>query len=286
MNEEEKFTNRHGHTVAAVKEAVSTLPEPEHVANPKPVRRRKKRVFRFRRIHVYILLILAAIIILVPVAVGEYVKGAYDSNVSDAKHKVAQLFYSVTLAQKDPTTSKTLAFASSQLDTIRDNLCPGGFLDNLAKLYPRAQKAYDDCATYRSSVSALDDLVSSASAQMAYLEQLQPLLKGVSQPLEDKFAVLTSQQENWQTFVNGLKQLSVPVAFNSAHASLVQQASAVHDQWIALVQATNAYDSATFRSVRAKLTEDYVAFQNASNDFTSVINSTQTSITNSVAALK
>lgn len=286
MNEEEKFTNRHGHTVAAVKEAVSTLPEPEHVANPKPIRRRKKRVFRFRRIHVYILLILAAIIILVPVAVGEYVKGAYDSNVSDAKHKVAQLFYSVTLAQKNQTTSKTLAFAASQLDTIRDNLCPGGFLDNLAKLYPRAQEAYDNCATYRASVSALDDLVSNASEQMAYLEQLQPLLQAVSKPLEDQFAVLTSQQENWQTFVNGLKQLSVPISFNSAHANLLKQASAVQEQWIALVQASNTYDSGAFREARTKLTGSYTAFQVASGEFTNVINSTQASIATSVTALK
>lgn len=286
MSEEEKFTNRHGHTIGAVQEAVRTLPEPEYVASPKPTRRRKKRAFQLKRVHLYILLAIAAMAALVPVAVGEYVRGAYDGNVSDAKSKIAQLFYSVTLSQKDPATSKSLTAITTQLDSIRDNLCPGGFLDNLAKLYPRAQSAYDNCATYRSSVSALDDLVSSASAQMAYLEQLQPLLKGVSQPLEDKFAVLTSQQENWQTFVSSLQQLSVPVAFNTAHAGLVKQASAVHDQWIALVQATNAYDSATFRLARAKLTEGYAAFQSASSDFTSVINSTQASITDSVAALK
>lgn len=284
--DEEKFTNRHGHTVAAVKEAVSTLPEPEHVANPKPVRRRKKRIFRFRKIHFYILLVLATIIIFVPIGVGEYVKGTYDNNVSDAKSKVAQLFYSVTLAQKNPTTSKSLAAVDTQLASIRDNMCPGEFYDNIAKLYPRAKEAYDKCAAYKTSVTALDDLVGSASEQMTYLERLQPLLQGVSQPLEDKFAVLTAQQENWQTFVNGLKQLSVPIALNGAHANLLKQATAVHEQWIALVQASNAYDSAAFREARAKLTESYTAFQTASSEFTNVINITQASITNAVAALR
>lgn len=287
MSDEEKFTNRHGHTISAFKEAAAVLPEPDYKTTvPTPVKRRKRRSFRLSNFQWKIVTIVVAVIVLVPVLVGEYVRGTYGGNINGAKSSVSKLFDSVLAQQKSGVTSKMLTDTENQLATIRDDLCPGGFLDNLAKLYPRAQTAYNDCAAYRSGVAALTDQVGTAAEQMMYLEQLQPLLGAVSKPLEEQFAVLSSQQENWQSFVDGLRQLSVPLTFSSAHAGLVAQAVSIRDQWIALVQASNAYDSAAFRTAKAKLTESYAAFRAQATSFSDAIASTQAVVTNDVSTLK
>lgn len=287
MSDEEKFTNRHGHTISALQAAADTLPEPEHKQNvtKQPVRR-KRRKFHLSSLQKRVLVIVLAVILVVPFLVGEYVRDAYAGDVNSAKSSITKLLASTLSQQKSSVTSKSLADADNQLSAIRDGLCPGGFLDNLAKLYPRAQQAYKDCATYRSSVVALEDVVSVASEQMAYLERLQPLLGGVSRPLEDQFAVLSAQQENWQDFVDGLKQLSVPLTFNAAHAGLVKEAEAVRDQWIALVQASNVFDSTAFRAARTKLTESYAAFRAQTDQFSNVVAASQASLSASVSALK
>lgn len=287
MDDEEKFTNRHGHTISALQEAVNNLPEPEHKLNvPVQPMRRKRRKFHLSSLQKRVLIIIVAVILIVPFLVGEYVRGAYAGDVNSARGSISKLFAATLTQQKNPVTSKSLTDIDNQLSAIRDGLCPGEFLDNLAKLYPRAQQAYDDCAAYRSNVAALESQISGAAAQMAYLEQLQPLLTGVSKPLEDQFAVLSAQQENWQSFVDGLNRLSVPVTFTAAHGELVTQASAVRDQWIALVQASNVQDSAAFRQARTKLTESFTAFHAQTVQFSSVVNDTQASITKAVAVLK
>ena len=287
MDEEEKFTNRHGHTISALQAAADALPEPEHKLSvaTQPLRR-KRRKFHLSSVQKRILFIVLAVILIVPFLVGEYVRSAYTGDVSSAKSNISKLFASTLTQQKNPVTSKSLTDVDNQLSAIRDGLCPGELLDNLAKLYPTAQQAYDGCAAYRSNVAALEGLVSSAAAQTAYLEQLQPLLTSVSKPLEDQFAVLSAQQENWQDFVDGLKRLSVPFTFNAAHAGLVKEAEAVRDQWIALVQASNAQESAAFRTARTKLTESYAAFRAQTSQFSSAVAASQISLSTSVLTLK
>jgi hypothetical protein len=285
---DEQFTNRHGHTISALQEAVNDLPEPEYRADVpvRPAKRRKRRAFRPTPLQIRIVLILLAIIILTPILVGEYVRGSYDNNVGVAKDGIKNLFASVLTQQNKSVTSKTLLDVNVRLSVIKDGLCPGGFLDNLAKLYPRAQQSYDNCATYRSTVAALQDSVSVAAAQMAYLEQLQPLLTSVSQPLEDPFAVLSSQQENCQAFVAKLNRLPVPASFAIAHTGLTTQASAIHDQWIALVQASNVFDSTAFNAARTKLTDSFTAFRATATAFTDVVNVSQSALAQDVTALQ
>lgn len=284
---DDQFTNRHGHTISGLQVAVDNLPEPDYKTAERPeVRRRKRRVFRLTRLQLRILLIVIAVVLLAPVVVGEYVRATYTKNIGDAKSGVSRVFATTLNQQKSATTSKSLADIGSQLSTIRDGLCPGGFLDNLAELYPRAQAAYADCALYRSSVTVLVDQVNQASSQMAYLESLQPLLEGVLKPLEDQFAVLSAQQENWQTFVDGMNRLSVPLSLSSAHASFLKEAMNVRDQWIALVQATNTQNSAEFSAARTKLTESFTAFRAQTTTFSNVISTSQTNLSKAVAALQ
>lgn len=287
MNDEEKFTNRHGHTITALQEAVSTLPEPEYNTMPvKPIKRRKRPVVRLSGLQWRIVGVAVLVLILTPVLVGEYVRAAYGKNIDDAKASVSRVFATTLNQQKSATTSKSLTDIGNQLSTIRDGLCPGGFLDNLAKLYPRAQAAYTDCAAYRSSVTALVDQLSLASSQLLYLESLQPLLEGVSKPLEDQFAVLSAQQENWQTFVDGMNRLSVPLNLSPAHSSLLKEAINVRDQWIALVQASNTQNSAEFSAARTKLTESFTAFRAQTTTFSNVIGTSQANLSKAVAALQ
>jgi len=285
---DDKFTNRHGHTISGLQEAVNDLPEPEHRADvsSETTVRRNRRAFRLSRLQLRSIIIVILVVILTPVLVGEYVRGTYEASVSTAKNSVKNLFAAELLLQKKSVTSKTLSDVNSQLSVTRDGLCPGGFLDNLAKLYPRAQHAYDDCSAYRSNVAALQDSLTTSAAEMTYLEQLQPLLTSVSQPLEDQFAVLSSQQENWQVFVDKLNQLSVPVSFTSAHTGLSTQASVIRDQWIALVQASNAFDKAAYSTARAKLTDAYVAFSAQTASFKDAVSISQSALTQDVKTLQ
>jgi hypothetical protein len=251
----------------------------------KPAKRRKRPAVRLSGLQWRIVAIVVLVVVLAPVLVGEYVRATYGKNIDDARGSVNRVFVAAKSQQKSAMTSKTLIDIGSQLSSIRDGLCPGGFLDNLAKLYPRAQSTYNDCASYRSSVTALADQVTVASGQMAYLESLQPLLEGVSRPLEDQFAVLSAQQENWQTFVDGINKLLVPLSLSSAHASLLKEATNVRDQWIALVQASNTQNSAAFTEARTKLTESFAAFRAQTVSFSSAINSSQTNLSKAIAAL-
>lgn len=287
MNDDEKFTNRHGHTITAVQEAVSALPEPEYkTKTAEPRARRKRPHVRLTKTHWGIIGSIVAVLIIIPLLVGEYVGAAYGRNVDDAKRNVRSVFSTVLAQQKTAHTSRSLTDAANQLSSIRDGLCPGGFLDNLAKLYPRAQQAYDACASYRSTVTALVDQVTIASSQMAYLENLQPLLDGVAKPLEDQFAVLSAQQENWQTFVDSLGAISAPLSFAPAHANLLKEATNVRDQWIALVQATNAQNSAEFRAARTKLTESFAAFRAQATVFSDAVHATQVNLSKAVTSLQ
>ncbi len=282
---EEPFTNRHGHSFSDVQVAADMLPEPEHkTAAPKPVRRKRSK-FQLSRLQVRVIVIFVVLAIAIPLAAGEYIRASYLGEVTNAKRDIAAIFTDTVKKQSNGLTSAELKGYDGQISTLRDKLCGGGFQDNLAQLYPRSKQAYDDCNTYRSKVSSLEASVAEAGAQMAYFEQLQVLLGGVTKPLTDQFAVLSSQQDNWQAFVSGLGQLSVPVSLSSVHAELVTDASAIHDQWIALVQASNAFDSAKFTDARTKIADSYTTFRAVASKFTDATSVSQTTLSKEVAAV-
>lgn len=284
---DEPFVNRRGHSMAAKDEdtAEPSVVTPAPVAVARPARRRRRSLYLSRWQKRGIVLALVAVIVL-PVVAGEYVRWTYLNEVTTVKNKVATVFATVVQHQASQVTSKTLTEDSAKLATLGDDLCAGGLFDNIATLYPRSKQAYEACNTYRTGLTSLTTQVKEAASQMAYLEQLQPLLSGVTQPLPDHFAVLTAQQENWQTFVDGLKRLSVPASFKTSHDSLLLQAEAVRDGWIALVQASNAYDSAGFSAARVKLTAGYAALQKQAESFTSAVAAQQTTLSQVVSALK
>lgn len=279
------FTNRHGHSFSEVKIAADALPEPAHKTEPPKPAHRKRRHFRLTTVHIRILVGILVLCTVTPVFVGEYVRYVYETQVTSAKKDVQAILSDVKGKQKSGLTNEILKTFDTRLLTIRDKLCPGGFLDNLAKLYHRAQTAYDTCGVYRAKVAALEADVTEAAAQLAYLTQLQTLLGGVTKPVDDQFAVLSSQQELWQTFVENVKQLSEPSSFRQAHAGLLNQSVVIRDQWIALVDASNSYDSAKFSDARAKLDAAYGIFQTQTNAFNLAVSTTQQQITSAVSSL-
>lgn len=285
---EDGFTNRRGHDVSSVQAALDSLPEPAPKiapVAPKPVRR-KRRKLRVNKRVVGGFVVVLAIAALSPVLIGEYVRFSYANDVTTAKKSVSELLSSIKQQQKSGATSQLLLTSNNKLAVIADKLCAGGLFDNIAKLYPRSTAAYADCNAYREKLANLDLYLKEAGAQMLYLEQLKPLLGGVTKPLEEQFAVFTSQQENWQTFVSSFQQLSAPATFQGAHASLLVQAQSIRDLWIALVQASDVYDSAKYSEARGKLTAAYAAFREQTAEYTSAISANQLSISSAVAALQ
>lgn len=279
------FTNRHGHSFSEVKIAADTLPEPAHKTESLMPAHRKRRTFRLKAIHFRILAVILVLGVLTPVFVGEYVRYVYEVQVTNAKNDVQSIFSDVKKIQKSNLSSEALKPFDARLLTVRDKLCSGGFWDNLAKLYPRALAAYDACGAYRARVAGLEAGVNEAAAQLAYLTELQTLLGGVTKPVDEQFAVLSSQQELWQALVDNMKQLSVPTSFNQAHAGLLTQSVAIRDQWIALVDASNSYDSVKFSDARTKLDATYGAFQFQTNVFNSAVSNAQQQIADAVSSL-
>lgn len=288
---EERFTNRRGHDMTGVQAAIDTAPLAEPApAVPvpvpkKPVRRRRKTARLNKRIVGTVFLFLL-ILALIPVLIGEYVRFSYASDVTNARKSVADLLTSVRQQQKSTMSSQMLLTTSNKLGVIGSKLCAGGLFDNIAKLYPRSTESYTQCNAFRAKMADFDIYLKEAGAQMLYLEQLQPLLGGVTQPLQDQFAVFTAQQENWQAFVTSLQKLSAPSSLQGPHASFVVHAQTIRDLWIALVQASNVYDSAKYSEARGKLTAAYAAFREQTAEYTSAISANQLSISSAVAALQ
>lgn len=277
------FRNRRGHTVSHIEEALQSVADtPEPAA--KLVRRRRR--FRFSSTHKRITFIIVLLIVIIPVCAGEYVRWSYEGEVTRAQGMVEELLRQNIEQQKSAAvTSRLLVDVNTQLTAITSDLCSGGLLDNIAKLYPRSKQAYDSCANYKSKLSSLSGAVATSADQMSYLETLQPLLAGVSKPLDDQFAILTAQQENWQVFVRGLDQMSVPVSFSSAHQALRTASRTILDQWIALVQASNSYDSAKFTEARTKIRAAYIEFQKQADVFAASVAQNQSAIEKAVTGL-
>lgn len=273
---EVEFRNRRGKLMSVSEDIPSEVPENE-VKRP-PVRRQRRKT-RLKKKVILVAAVSLVLLALIPVMLGEYVKSRYAGEVVNAKRAVAEILAkAINYDQDAAILSDRLKSDVAELSTVRDTLCGGGFLDNLASVYPRSKAAFDECNIYKSQVSGLTEKVSEAAEQVRYLEDLQFVLESVTKPLEDRFAVLSSQQENWKNIVAGLKRLAVPTSFGGAHNNLVQKTEAVRDAWIALSQASNAFDGVGFTDSRAKLASAYEDFRAVSVTFSQIVSTNQLEI--------
>lgn len=285
----EQFTNRRGHSLSVDDEEPGMQPQQPVVTAPelvhRPVKRRRRRqiVLPWKWIGLTLL-----IVIVLALGTFEFARFTYTSSINGAKDQVKNLVATdVTNASKQATlSSATLATLSDKFKDVSMSLCPGGLLDNYAGMYPRAKQALADCTAYRTKVEALVTALAVLSDEAKYMEQLQPVMNPVTQPLPDQFAVLVSQLDNWKSVSAGLKAVSAPVSFQAAHETLKQRADVVVSLWVDMVAASNDEDSAKFTATQAKLNDAYGAVRASADDLETSLSATQQQLASAYAALQ
>ncbi len=279
----EIFTNRRGHQQIVEDDAkpeVSLTPVVDRAPLPKtptqPLHRSRRKIRLPWR---WLITSLVALVLLM-LLVLEIVRLGYESSVSATRSRVQEIVtQDIAPALKQPQLSSRLIGEFIQkFESSSKSLCPGGFLDNFASLYPRSKQAYDNCTAYRSSVEAFIAALSDLQFQTAYLEELGPLLGPITESVPDRFAVLSSQRDNWQALNDSLGSLSVSPSFQPTHELLRNRVRVVWGLWIELVAATNARDSASFVSARDKLSGAYGDIRASAEDFETALSATQSQI--------
>jgi hypothetical protein len=227
-------------------------------------------------------------LLLIPVLLGELVAAQYRTGVTGAKSDLAKVVNSTVLpAQKKTTiTADQIRAYTSDVNDIMSHMCRGGFLDNMAGLYSRAKQALTDCNDAQAKYSTLVSGLYKLEAEARYLEKMSALIKPVSTPITDEYAVIGAQQTAWLAVAEGLKKLSPPEAMNPAHAELVTHVTSVADNWSKLNTANNAQDAAGFTEAEKALASEYEAVRTTSAEFTRVLGDTQAKVTTSYNLLK
>lgn len=279
----EKFTNRRGRTtdVEIDGDVREVAPAQYEVKMPqKVVRPRRQIPWKWG--------IVAAVIVLVAVFVmWEVTTAVYRNSIAGAKNQVAAIAAEDAAALQKKTEIKAVDLENlvKKYDSVGKSLCPGAMLDNLAKLYPRALAALEDCNAYRSKVEAMSKALGELQAEAAYLERLPSILAPATKPLTDQFAVLGSQQENWQNITESLKNLSAPEQFRPAHDAMVKAAGGIMSGWTLAVSATNARNADDFAKAKTDLEEAYGSFRAQADTLQSVLNASQSRVLQAVDAL-
>ncbi len=294
MNDDETpFVNRYGHKPILKGDLETLKIDDENIpATPivmkKSKKERRKREFHMKRWQKLALIGVIVAVVGIPVAVGEFVRISYARSAESAKQEVRNLTDTTVLAQQKKTdlTSKDMLIVVDKLSVARDAMCEGGLFDNIATLYPRSKDALEGCLATRSNIATLVSAMSDMTSELAYAEQLAPLLASVSEQVEGNYAILASQQENWKTLLEKVKGLNPPTVLRPTHETLVAKIVVVSDQWTALVNASSAKDATAFKNAETGLTTGYEAVRGVADELSTVIATTQARLTTAYAPLK
>lgn len=257
----ETFTNRRGKKVTDPEALQEVAQEHYEVTVPeKPAKQLRKSPKK--RSWVWLVAGLG-LLVLIFIVLGEVVAGVYRASVDKAKQGVRTVASEqlVPFERQTSVSAAELGDVTTQYRNISSAMCPGGLLDNVASLYPNAASALRECALYRTKVETLAGAVGGMQSVAAYLEKLPAVLGSVTQPSEDQFAVLASQQENWQAVSDGLKGLTPPVELQSVHSALLSTAGDINSGWTKLMAATSSQDGGQFAEVQSQLKKTYDAFR-------------------------
>ena len=204
------------------------------------------------------------ILLLLPLAALELLTLQYRNASTSLKKDVDRIGSTIALpAQKkgdQDGIDKTLA----ALMASRNDLCFGGFLDNIAGLYPRSKQALADCNAASSSVSKVIDYIASLKEVKSYSSAVDVALKPALAASESPYAVLPDQIASWQTAEGKLKAINAPVELKSFHDSLTQLTKDIGAQWTALNNANNTADAAAFKEAETKLGSFYESMRDLS----------------------
>ncbi len=283
MSQDHRFVNRYGHEAkVAGKDLVELHIDDETVKlNKKKPLKLKRARRKMRRWQKYTLIIVGLCLIAVPVVTGEIVRYNYEQSSASTVQQLKDLVSSTVLPQqkKSTLTSKELQIVNDKIKQLRDSICQGGLLDNMASLYPRSKKALDDCLAVRGKFATLSSALDDLTAQLAYLEQLKPLFGSVTAPAEEQYAVLASQQENWKSLSDGLKTLSPPTSLKTDHEALQKAVGSVVSEWTNLLNANSEQDGTKFSATEKKLNDNYTSVRASAESFEKTIAETQTRLT-------
>lgn len=301
--EEEKtfFVSRRGHQVGINQvdlkdidvESDQTSPETNRPAvRAKDLRKKPVKTIestprprsRLKRVLVVIIILVIAL----PITVGEIVTAQYRSGTSNAQQELSELVTRsvLPLQKKSAISADQLRSTATEVNDIATHMCRGGLLDNMATLYPRAKTELDHCKTAQTKYAALTSGLYELEAQARYLEKVGALMKTVTTPMTDEYAVIGAQHSAWQAAADELKKLSPPASMGTAHKELSTHVAAVTDQWSKLNVANNAQNASAFLEAEKALATEYEVVRTASAGFGSALGATQANVTKSYNALK
>jgi hypothetical protein len=220
-------------------------------------------------------------IIALPVIAGEIVAAEYAAGRSAATKDMQQLVAKdvLPLQKKGSLAADELHGIAEHVNAIVGRICRGGLLDNAAQLYPRAKDALAQCKDSQRSYAELASRLYELESQARYLERLDGIIKPVTAPITDEFAVISAQQSAWQDAADATKKLSPPTKLRAAHEEVLNHITAVAKAWSELNQANNAQDGEAFTAAEEQLSAQYQAIRETSGQFGAVINDSQARIT-------
>lgn len=244
----------------------------------KPVRRR--RSFSWSRKKTLILAGVILVVIAIPIVSGEILRAQYLASTNSAKQAVSALSAeTIAMQKKDEYNSKQLRALTEKLEGIRDDMCPGALLDNIALLYPRADEAHDTCIAQRTKIAGLATAQRDMVNMFAYIESVNAVLARVGTPAGDAYAVVATQQSNWQSAQDELKKLNAPTELKAAHEQLLVAVASITDGWSKLNVASNDQNAANFQAAEEQLAKGYDAVRATKGAFVQAVNAKQGSIT-------
>lgn len=289
-DEEQSFVTRRGKRVSLHNLNVDDLhiddipgQQPEHITTPRAAPPREPRHIPWKWILPIVLLAIAA-----PVLSGEYITREYATSGDITRQRFANLVsQSVTPQQlKTDLNAAQIVEITEKINHLSSHMCKGGMLDNIASLYPRAARAHKQCIGEQEKYSALILALRAYAAERDYLEKLHATVKPLSETPPERFAVISSQLEMWRAAEDAMKKLSPTASLKSVQDNMYKYTYAIMEDWSKLNTAYNEKKGDEFVAIQKKMRDDYGSLQANGNNITSVINASQTKVTNAYSAIK
>lgn len=304
MSDNEKrplgFVNRRGHnsdvssaeldslSIDAQPEVEPVSEQPKSSKKPKDTKKsieakkpKTRRHAKWTRKKTFILVAVILVLVAIPVIVGEVLRAQYLASTSAAESSLKSIVTNdvLPLQKKSDITSKQVSAVTDKLEEVRDSMCPGGLLDNMASLYPRSHEAHEECIAERGKIASLVTQMRDMVGMLAYIESINAALAPVSGQTTDAFAVIATQQSNWQQVDEKLEKLSAPTPLKTANDQLVTAVKSITDGWSKLNVANNAQNAADFQAAEKQLSDGYASVRASKDVFAVAITDKQATIT-------
>lgn len=249
--------------------------------HPSSSRPRTRRSPKWNRKKSVVVTLIIVGIIVIPIGIGEALRIQYTASASAARQALRSLVASdvLPLQHKMTITAAELSTITLKLQTIRNDMCPGAIIDNMASLYPPARAAYDRCIAQRSALNQIITAQQRLTSSVTYIEKMTSILKRVVTPTTDSFAVITNQQSDWQAVSDQLTSLSPPLELKTGHLALIDGVSKVRDGWSKLNIANTEQNAQAFTAAEQQLSDGYSDVRKSETIFNEAITKEQVAMT-------